>query len=92
LIGTKALLTDDPAADDTAKFKASCDMVYAGGSKEVAARRKETIRKWRLKCRGVADSLEEAGEQLFTHGCHPRALNDYLIAKRAYDDAQVSFV
>jgi hypothetical protein len=44
LIGTKALLTDDPAADDTAKFKASC------------------------------------------------APNDYLIAKRAYDDAQVSFV
>jgi putative transposase len=32
----------------------------------VAARRKAIIRKWRLKCRAVADSLEEAGEQLFT--------------------------
>jgi putative transposase len=24
------------------------------------------IRKWRLKCRSVADSLEEAGDRLFT--------------------------
>jgi putative transposase len=42
------------------------DMVYAGSAKEVATRRKGFIRKWRLKCRAVADSLEEAGEQLFT--------------------------
>jgi putative transposase len=42
------------------------DMVYAASAKEVAARRKSFIRKWRLKCRAVADSLEEAGEQLFT--------------------------
>jgi putative transposase len=42
------------------------DMVYAGSAKEVATRRKAFIRKWRLKCRAVADSLEEAGEQLFT--------------------------
>ncbi len=42
------------------------DMVYATSAKEVAARRKSFIRKWRLKCRAVADSLEEAGEQLFT--------------------------
>jgi putative transposase len=41
-------------------------MVYADSAKEVATRRKAFIRKWRLKCRGVADSLEEAGEQLFT--------------------------
>ena len=41
------------------------DMVYAASAKEVAARRKSFIRKWRLKCRAVADSLEEAGEQLF---------------------------
>ena len=42
------------------------DMVYAASAKEVAARRKSFIREWRLKCRAVADSLEEAGEQLFT--------------------------
>ena len=42
------------------------DMIYADSAKEVAARRKAFIRKWRLKCRAVADSLQEAGEQLFT--------------------------
>lgn len=42
------------------------DMVYAESAKEVATRRKAFLRKWRLKCRAVADSLEEAGEQLFT--------------------------
>jgi transposase-like protein len=42
------------------------DMIYAKTAKEVAARRKAFIRKWRLKCRAVADSLEEAGDQLFT--------------------------
>jgi transposase-like protein len=42
------------------------DMVYAKTAKEVATRRKAFIRKWRLKCRAVADSLEEAGDKLFT--------------------------
>jgi len=42
------------------------DMIYANTAKEIAIRRKAFIRKWRLKCRAVADSLEEAGEQLFT--------------------------
>jgi len=42
------------------------DMIYANTAKEVSTRRKAFIRKWRLKCRAVADSLEEAGEQLFT--------------------------
>jgi transposase-like protein len=42
------------------------DMMYAKTAKEVAARRKAFIRKWRLKCRAVADSLEEAGDKLFT--------------------------
>src|SRR5689334_442972 len=37
------------------------DMIYANTAKEVATRRKAFIRKWRLKCRAVADSLEEAG-------------------------------
>src|SRR5262245_24304063 len=42
------------------------DMIYAKDAREVATRRKAFIRKWRLKCCAVADSLEEAGEQLFT--------------------------
>jgi hypothetical protein len=42
------------------------DMIYAKTVKEIEARRKSFVRKWRLKCRAVADSLEEAGERLFT--------------------------
>lgn len=42
------------------------DMIYAETAADVEARRKAFIRKWRLKCRSVADSLEEAGERLFT--------------------------
>jgi transposase-like protein len=42
------------------------DMIYATTAKEVEQRRKAFLRKWRLKCRAVADSLEEAGERLFT--------------------------
>ena len=41
------------------------DMIYAGTTKEIETRRRAFLRKWRLKCRAVADSLEEAGEQLF---------------------------
>ena len=41
------------------------DMVYAGSAAEVERRRKAFLRKWRLKCRAVADSLEEAGARLF---------------------------
>jgi transposase-like protein len=42
------------------------DMIYAATRKEIEARRKAFIRKWRLKHRAVADSLQEAGERLFT--------------------------
>jgi transposase-like protein len=42
------------------------DMIYAATPTEVAERRKAFLRKWRLKCRAVADSLEEAGDRLFT--------------------------
>ena len=42
------------------------DMIYAATPKEIEARRKAFIRKWRLKHRAVADSLEEAGDRLFT--------------------------
>jgi putative transposase len=41
------------------------DMIYAATPEEIEARRKAFIRKWRLKHRAVADSLEEAGERLF---------------------------
>jgi putative transposase len=42
------------------------DMIYAETAKEIEQRRRAFLRKWRLKCRAVADSLEEAGERLFT--------------------------
>ena len=42
------------------------DMIYAATPEEIEARRKAFIRKWRLKHRAVADSLEEAGERLLT--------------------------
>jgi transposase-like protein len=42
------------------------DMIYATSAVEVAERRRAFLRKWRLKCRAVADSLEEAGDRLFT--------------------------
>jgi putative transposase len=42
------------------------DMIYANTAKEVEQKRKAFVRKWRLKCRAVADSLEEAGDRLFT--------------------------
>src|SRR5208283_3830070 len=40
------------------------DMIYAQTKPEDEARRKAFIRKWRLKCRAVAASLEEAGDKL----------------------------
>ena len=42
------------------------DMIYGESAKEIEARRKAFLRKWRLKCPAVADSLEEAGDKLFT--------------------------
>ena len=42
------------------------DMIYASAAQEVEAKRKAFLRKWRLRCRPVADSLEEAGDKLFT--------------------------
>jgi putative transposase len=42
------------------------DMIYAASPAEIAERRRAFIRKWRLKCKAVADSLEEAGDRLFT--------------------------
>ena len=42
------------------------DMIYGATRQEIEARRKAFIRKWRLKHRAVADSLQEAGDRLFT--------------------------
>jgi putative transposase len=42
------------------------DMIYAATREEIETRRKAFIRKWQLKHRAVVDSLEEAGDQLFT--------------------------
>jgi putative transposase len=42
------------------------DMFYAETNAEIETRRKAFLRKWRLKCKAVADSLEEAGDRLFT--------------------------
>ena len=52
-------LHDEISADYTA-------MIYAKTGKEVEAKRKAFLQKWRLRCKAVADSLEEAGVQLFT--------------------------
>src|SRR6202171_1450777 len=41
------------------------DMIYATTCEEISIRRKAFLRKWRLKHRAVADSLEEASEPLF---------------------------
>jgi transposase-like protein len=41
-------------------------MIYATTAREVEERRKAFIRKWRLRHRDVAISLEEAGDRLFT--------------------------
>ena len=48
-------------------------MIYAGTKQEIETKRKAFIRKWRLKCKAVADSLEEAGDKLFTFQRFPEA-------------------
>jgi putative transposase len=42
------------------------DMIYAKSAREIETRRGAFLRKWRLKHRAIADSLEEAGDRLFT--------------------------
>lgn len=57
-------LHDEIGADYT-------DMIYAKTVAEVQAKRKAFLRKWKLKCRAVADSLDEAGDRLFTFLRYP---------------------
>ncbi len=47
------------------------DMMYAEDAGEVLRKRQAFLAKWRLRCRGVADSLEEAGDRLFTFLRYP---------------------
>ena len=49
------------------------DMIYADTKQEIEAKRKAFLRKWQLKCRAVADSLEEAGDKLFTFTRFPKS-------------------
>jgi len=42
------------------------DMIYADTPQEIQKRRKDFLRKWRLRHPAVANSLEEAGDRLFT--------------------------
>ena len=57
-------LHDEVKADYT-------DMIYAENAEQVRKKRKAFLAKWRLRCRGVADSLDEAGERLFTFLRYP---------------------
>jgi putative transposase len=47
------------------------DMVQAGTAAAVLGKRKVFLAKWKLRCRAVADSLDEAGERLFTFLRYP---------------------
>jgi putative transposase len=47
------------------------DMMHARTAEDVLGKRKVFLASWRLRCRAVADSLEEAGERLFTFLRYP---------------------
>src|ERR1700752_4651018 len=59
LVHAPKRLHDEVSADYT-------DMIYATSPAEIEERRRAFIRKWRLKCKAGAHSLEEAGDRLFT--------------------------
>ena len=42
------------------------DMIHADTAADIEKRRKAVLRKWHLKCRAVADSLEAVGDRRFT--------------------------
>jgi hypothetical protein len=48
-------------------------MIHAGTKQEIGTKRKAFIRKWRLKCRAAADSLEEASDKHFTFMRFPKS-------------------
>ena len=47
------------------------EMMYADTATDALKKRRVFLAKWKLKCRGVADSLEEAGDRLFTFLRYP---------------------
>jgi putative transposase len=47
------------------------DLMHAKTAEEVLAKRKAFLARWKLRCRPVATSLEEAGERLFTFLRYP---------------------
>ncbi len=47
------------------------DMMYAEDAGAARSKRKAFLAKWRPRCPGVADSLEEAGARLFTFLRYP---------------------
>ena len=51
------------------------DMMHASTAEDVLGKRKVFLATWRLRCRAVADSLEEAGERLFTFLRYPPKSN-----------------
>jgi transposase-like protein len=59
------------------------DMIYAATTEEIAIRRKAFVRKWRLKHRAVADSLEEAGDRLYPAAAEPMAQRTHHQCDRA---------
>lgn len=46
-------------------------MMYSASREEILQRRKAFVRKWRIKCWAVVNSLEEAGDRLFTFATLP---------------------
>jgi transposase-like protein len=67
------------------------DMIYAKTKQEIEARRKAFVRKWRLKCRAVADSLEEAGDRLFTFARFPESQWKSIRTTNAIERLQEEF-
>lgn len=65
-------------------------MIYAANAKEVETQRKAFLRKWRVKCRAVADSLEEGGDRLFTFTrfpvCQWRSLRTTNAIERLHEE------
>ncbi len=73
------------------------DMMYAATAEQAFGKRKTFVAKWRIRCRGVADSLEgEAakrtnGERLFTFLRYPRQQWRSLRTTNAVERLQEEF-
>jgi putative transposase len=66
------------------------DMMHAKTADEVVARRKAFLARWKLRCRPVATSLDEAGERLFPFLRYPleqwRALRTTNAIERLHEE------